>query len=70
MLLFAESMSVCVDQKDALLFDSIDKPHPNAVRGPFTRHWPGTVRLALDWELKRSPQSVVPLQERAETGTM
>lgn len=67
MFLFVESMSVCVDQKDALLFDTIDKPHSDAVRGPFTRHWPGTVRLALDWELKRPPPSAVPLPERAET---
>ncbi|MEZ4670944.1 MAG: ABC transporter ATP-binding protein [Anaerolineae bacterium] len=69
MLFFVEPMFVCVDQSDALLFDTIDGSSPNAVRGPFTNHWPGAVRLALDWELTPLPATASGSPEPAQTTT-
>ena len=33
----------------ALVFETIDSDHPDAVRGPYKGQWPGIIRPRLIW---------------------
>jgi lipopolysaccharide transport system ATP-binding protein len=35
---------------DSVVFEAVDSDHPQAVRGPNKRPWPGVVRPALHWD--------------------